>query len=140
MKTQPAVTLYWRPGCPYCSSLRRGLRRAKVETDEINIWECPEAAARVRALANGNETVPTVVIRGTHLVNPTAHEVLAVLQGADPFEARRSRSMRLVLRWVFVSSVIVASFLVDALGYHGLSWGLDGVALGVYLVFRMAQR
>ena len=28
----PTVTVYWRPGCPFCSSLRRGLRRAGLPT------------------------------------------------------------------------------------------------------------
>jgi mycoredoxin len=32
---------------------------------EINIWEDPQAAARVRSVANGNETVPTVFVGPT---------------------------------------------------------------------------
>lgn len=138
--TQPVVTVFWHPGCPYCSSLRRGLRRAAVEAEEINIWEHPDAAARVRSLAHGNETVPTVVVGDLSFVNPTAREIIAVLHGEDPAPAHRSRMFRLALRWATVGVVIVASFVVDALGHHGVSWGLDGVAVALYGLLRMVQR
>jgi glutaredoxin-like protein len=72
----PAVTVYWRPGCAFCSSLRRGLRRSGLATREVDIWSDPEAAAFVRAHARGNETVPTVDIGGTVLVNPSARRVV----------------------------------------------------------------
>ena len=73
------VTFFWRPGCGFCTRLRQGLVAAGVRLDERNIWEDPEAAAFVRSVARGNETVPTVVVRGTALVNPPAHEVVALL-------------------------------------------------------------
>ena len=47
--SQAEVTVYSRPGCPYCYLLRRGLR--------------------------GNETVPTVHVAGRWLVNPRATHV-----------------------------------------------------------------
>jgi glutaredoxin-like protein len=69
------VVVYSRPGCPYCFVLRRGLRKRKVDFTEINIWNDPAAAAAVRAVANGNETVPTVHVAGQWLVNPKADRV-----------------------------------------------------------------
>ena len=75
------VTFFWRPGCGFCSRLRSGLERAGVALDERNIWEDPDAAAFVRSVARGNETVPTVVVRGSALVNPPAAEVIALLAG-----------------------------------------------------------
>jgi glutaredoxin-like protein len=69
------VTVYTRPGCPYCMKLRFGLRRARVQFDEVNIWNDPSAAAFVRSVANGNETVPTVTIGEVSLVNPSARRV-----------------------------------------------------------------
>ena len=42
-----------------------------------NIWEDPADAAVVRSLANGNETVPTIVIDDIGMVNPSADEVIA---------------------------------------------------------------
>ena len=78
------VTFYWRPGCPFCVSLRRGLHRRGIPFDAVNIWEDPEAAARVRAAASGNETVPTVVIGKHALVNPSVAQVEALIRRAAP--------------------------------------------------------
>jgi mycoredoxin len=74
----PTVTVYWRRGCPFCGSLRRGLKRAGLPTEELDIWSDPGAAAFVRAHAAGSETVPTVDIGGTVLVNPSARRVVAL--------------------------------------------------------------
>ena len=74
---QPTITVYWRPGCPFCTMLRRSLQRAGVRTTEVNIWKDEAAAAIVRHAANGNETVPTVEVGGTYLVNPSAKAVMA---------------------------------------------------------------
>lgn len=74
------VTVYTRPGCPYCMKLRFGLRRARVEFHEVNIWNDPSAAAFVRSVANGNETVPTVTIGEVSLVNPSARRVRELSQ------------------------------------------------------------
>ena len=74
----PTVTVYWRRGCPFCGSLRRGLRRAGLPTQEVDIWSDPEAAAFVRAHAEGNETVPTVSSGGTVFVNPSVQQVVAL--------------------------------------------------------------
>ena len=79
---RPAVTVYWRTGCPYCGSLKRGLRRAGLATEEVDIWSAPGAAAFVRAHAGGNETVPTVDVAGTVLVNPSARCVVAAAAAA----------------------------------------------------------
>lgn len=70
------VIVYTRPGCPFCTSLRAGLRRQDLEFREINIWEESGAAETVRSIADGNETVPTVVIGDWTAVNPSASSVL----------------------------------------------------------------
>jgi glutaredoxin-like protein len=75
----PAMTVYWRPGCGFCVALRRGLDRADLTYDDVNIWEDGEAAAFVRSVADGNETVPTVRIGDVSLVNPSVSEVREVL-------------------------------------------------------------
>lgn len=58
--SEPAarIEVLWRPGCPYCSRLRRGLRHAGVDTVEHNIWSDAAVSARVRAATGGDETVP----------------------------------------------------------------------------------
>lgn len=80
------LTVYWRPACGFCSSLRRKLSQTDLTYTEVNIWDDPSAAATVRAYAGGNETVPTVVVgapgsdRAVGLVNPSVREVLAEVQ------------------------------------------------------------
>ena len=80
----PRVDVMWRPRCPYCLSLRRGLRRAGITTVEHNIWSSPEAAARVRTATGGDETVPTVFIGSRSLVNPSVPQVLETLAAEFP--------------------------------------------------------
>ena len=82
MTDTPAVDFYWRPGCPFCTMLERGLTARAVPLRKHNIWEDAAAAAVVRGHARGNETVPTVVIDGVGLVNPSPDEVLAALDRA----------------------------------------------------------
>ena len=78
----PYVDVYWRPGCMFCSSLMRGLAKSGLEVRKINIWDDPDAAAFVRQHARGNETVPTVDVSGTVVVNPPARVVLAMARDA----------------------------------------------------------
>ena len=88
--TRPRVEVLWRPGCPYCSRLRRGLRRAGVETVEHDIWADPSAAARVRTATGGDETVPTVVIGRQALVNPSVAQVQAAVRAEFPDDPQPS--------------------------------------------------
>jgi|GEM_PF-778373 len=73
----PELVVYWRPGCPYCGSLLRALRRAGVEMTEVDIWKDPSGAAVVRAATGGDETVPTVVLGNIVMVNPAPRDVIA---------------------------------------------------------------
>lgn len=55
----------------------------------VDIWADPSAAATVRAIASGNETVPTVVVGdattdGIGLVNPDLHEIMAAAAEVAP--------------------------------------------------------
>ena len=55
-----------------------------VPMEMHNIWEDPAAAAFVRSVANGNETVPTVMVGDTSMVNPTPAQVMAALADCAP--------------------------------------------------------
>ncbi len=70
-----AVELYWRPGCPFCMSLRGALHRSGLPVREVNIWTEAGAAARVRQAAGGDETVPTVFVGDRVLINPSRARV-----------------------------------------------------------------
>ena len=87
------VIVYWRPYCPYCVRLRRGLRREGIDFAEVNIWKEPEAAKLVRSHAGGNETVPTVAVGEMLMINPSAPQVLDVIREHHPeFVTHRATS------------------------------------------------
>lgn len=92
------VTFYWRPGCPFCVALHRGLTRRGIPFEAINIWENPDAAAQVRAAAGGNETVPTVVVGEQALVNPSVVQVESLIIQAAP-ELAANLAARPAKRW-----------------------------------------
>jgi glutaredoxin-like protein len=142
-----AVTVYWRPGCPYCRRLRADLSRTGLPITEIDIWADPSAAATVRAAAGGNETVPTVTIGEKAMVNPSAAQVLdAVQQNSPELVTERathavavSRALQ-IAQWLIIIALVVASFALEAHGYGAWSWGLDGIAVAVWLTFRYLRR
>lgn len=78
------IDLYWRPGCGFCSMLRRGLAKRGIDTVDHNIWDSAADADIVRQHSRGNETVPTVVIAGIGLVNPTVGQVEALVAEHAP--------------------------------------------------------
>jgi glutaredoxin len=70
------VVFFWRPGCGFCASLRHHLHREGLPLLEVDIWQDDRAAAAVRAITGGNETVPTVVVGPVQMVNPSPQQVL----------------------------------------------------------------
>ncbi len=82
------VMFYTRPGCPYCTSLRWRLRRSGLPFREVDIWANPSAAALVRTLTGGDETVPTVVVGTAAAVNPGLGQVQAMVEEHAPHLAR----------------------------------------------------
>lgn len=113
----PSIEVMWRPGCPSCRSLRRGLRRAGVETLEHDIWSSASAAARVRKATGGDETVPTVFVGDRALINPSVPQVVrairAVVHHYEPVPtASTDRSwgiaMRRKLSPGLISTLVVA--------------------------------
>ena len=62
--------IYWRPGCTFCVRMRVLLGLAGRRAVWVNIRRDPEAAARVRSVNGGNETVPTVFVGDEHRTNP----------------------------------------------------------------------
>ena len=103
-----AVTVMWRPGCPFCSMLLARLERSGLAFDRVDIWSEPAAAAWVRTVADGNETVPTVRVAGAQveqavaLVNPSLAAVLETVArlapDALPSQEAPPRGLRGLLR------------------------------------------
>ncbi|MER5752346.1 glutaredoxin domain-containing protein [Streptomyces sp. NPDC002088] len=82
---EPAgVVVYWRPMCTYCMKLLTQLRFTRLQYTKVNIWRDPEAAAFVRSVADGNETVPTVTVAGRAMVNPSKRELLEAVETYAP--------------------------------------------------------
>lgn len=71
-------------GHPNCSSLRpvKGLlTQLKVKFEYINIHQDGDATARVRAINNSNESVPTLVFPdGSTMTEPTVGELKSKLE------------------------------------------------------------
>jgi len=65
-------------------ALERSLTKLNIPLDKKNIWDDPAHADMVRSLANGNETVPTLVIGEASLVNPSAEQVLQAMSNQVP--------------------------------------------------------
>lgn len=78
------VVIHWRPGCGFCSALLQGVEQTPLRYDTVNIWEDEEAAAFVRSVADGNETVPTVRVGDVALVNPTPRQLLQAVAEHAP--------------------------------------------------------
>jgi len=102
---EPAVgtaplEVFWRPGCPYCSGLRRELARRQVPATWRNIWDDPAARDVVRSVNSGSETVPTARIGTYTLTNPSWRQ-LAPLLGDGPWQQAPSSTgrMKSVASW-----------------------------------------
>lgn len=63
------VVMYCNTWCPDCRRARSWLARHEIEYQEINVAQNPEAAAQVRAWADGNLVTPTFNIDGTIVVD-----------------------------------------------------------------------
>ncbi|UUZ60199.1 glutaredoxin domain-containing protein [Nocardioides sp. B-3] len=73
------VVIYWRKGCPFTKRLRLVLGKRGAKAVWVDIWADADAAAYVRSVNDGNETVPTVVIDGEAHANPPPKLVVDAL-------------------------------------------------------------
>ncbi len=136
-----AAEVYWRPGCPYCSALRRDLSRRGVPARWHNIWTDADARAFVRSANSGSETVPTVRIGSTTLTNPRGGQVATLVTGGAG--DRRTQWMwwaRWILSWLPSIALLVAGEVLTRSGQPGIGWGLDAVAVGAWWLTRPLRR
>ncbi|MCP9944667.1 mycoredoxin [Streptomyces somaliensis] len=84
---QGTVTMYSTTWCGYCRRLKGQLDREGIAYTEVNIEQDPESAAFVEKVNDGNQTVPTVLVRpnggGEDVVmtNPSLMQVRQALAG-----------------------------------------------------------
>ena len=78
---QDAIIVYGHPTCPNLGPVKGLLTQSKVKFEYIDIYQDSVAAARVRAINNGNESVPTLVFPdGSTLTEPTVGELQSKLK------------------------------------------------------------
>lgn len=65
-------------------NLERGLDKLNIPLNKLNIWDDTGAAATVRGIADGNETVPTVVVGDAKMVNPSVGQVIQAVSNQAP--------------------------------------------------------
>lgn len=84
-KEPNAITVYGRPGCPGVGPVLRLLDAAGAPYEYIDIRQDPDAAARLRAITGGHESVPTVVLPdGRAMVEPGTLKLRQALQAQAP--------------------------------------------------------
>ncbi len=135
----PTLEVFWRPGCPYCSVLRRQLERRQVPATWRNIWDDPAARETVRTANSGNETVPTVQIGSQTLTNPSWRQ-LAPLLGEGPWQqmptTRPGVRMKAVVSWSSVVLFVIIGIALTAIGHDGIAWAADALAVGAWWLTR----
>ena len=55
------VTIYTKPGCPYCAAAKRDLEERGVPYEEISTENNPKAVEEVKRLSGGKSIVPVLV-------------------------------------------------------------------------------
>lgn len=137
----PILEVYWRPGCGYCSSMRAVLAEAGVPVEWHDIWDDPAAAAYVRSVAGGNETVPTVRFRDRVMVAPRPRQLVADLARTDPElvrDHRRWPPLR-IAQWVTIALLLIMASILSRTGQTTVSWLVDGLAVASYLGYRRVR-
>ncbi len=81
---QDEIVIYWRPDCAFCLNLLLRLKFTRLRYRKVDIRNDPDARAFVRSVADGNETVPTVVVAGRALVNPSKRQLIEVVRTHAP--------------------------------------------------------
>ncbi len=71
-----SIVVYSTTWCPDCIAAKTVMKAMDVAFEDINIEENPEAASKVIALNNGNQSVPTIVFPdGSVLTEPGVVEL-----------------------------------------------------------------
>ncbi len=76
-----AIMMYGHRACPAVGPIKGLLTQSKVKFEYVDIHKDSAAAAHVRAINNGNESVPTLVFPDdSTLTEPTVGELKAKLE------------------------------------------------------------
>ena len=78
----PEITVYWRPLCGYCETLKRELARRNLRYTSVDIWKDRDQAEVVKAVNGGDELVPTVRVGDRFLINPSIDALIEAVERA----------------------------------------------------------
>lgn len=67
-KTFPQITVYTRPWCGTVARVKRWLDQRAIPYTEVDITKDDEAARRVEELNGGQQSVPTILFDGVHVI------------------------------------------------------------------------
>ncbi|MDF1500796.1 MAG: glutaredoxin domain-containing protein [Anaerolineales bacterium] len=134
------VILYGNPFCPQVYSIRRVLDRSGTEYEYFDIRQDEMAAARVREINHGNESVPTLVFPDSStLTEPSTQELLQKLRGyGEDVEVPRNVAVIALLLEGPSLRLLAALFVLAgvATDLQSLTWiGLSLLALSFLLFF-----
>lgn len=80
MTPSPDLLIFYKPGCPFAARLRIALTLARITHQFQPFRHDEDPTARVRDASGGNEVSPTVLVRGTYLINPKLRAIRAALR------------------------------------------------------------
>lgn len=58
------VTIYTKPGCPYCAAAKKHYTDKGVAFNEIDVFDTPGAKDKVLELSGGKSIVPLIIDNG----------------------------------------------------------------------------
>ncbi len=107
------IIVYGHQTCPSLGPVKGLLTQSKVKFEYIDIHQDSDAAARVRAINNGNESVPTLVFPdGSTLTEPTIGELKSKLEtlgykvGFDSWLIGNSRLIFFIVLGILIAVMI----------------------------------
>jgi mycoredoxin len=116
-----AIIVYGHPNCPTLGPVKGLLTQSKVDFEYIDIHQDSVAAARVRAINNGNESVPTLVFPdGSTLTEPSVGELRAKLESLGHRVGLVARLIGNIWLIFFIVAGVLIAILITILRYLGV--------------------
>jgi mycoredoxin len=116
-----AIIVYGHPACPGLGPVKGLLTQSNVKFEYIDIHQDSASAARVRAINNGNESVPTLVFPdGSTLTEPSVGELQSKLETLGyqvGFVARLIGNFWLVF---FIGAGVLIAILITVMRFLGI--------------------
>ena len=115
------IVVYGHTTCPLIGPIKGLLTQSKVKFEYIDIHQDKASADRVRAINNGNESVPTLVFPdGSTMTEPTIRELKSKLESLGykvGFVAWLIGNIRLVF---FIATGVLIAVLITLLRSLGV--------------------